>query len=105
MPAISDLNGNTVFSGTSLRSRLANGGGQEEILMESAPDQQTLLMPQWSSDARYLRSERQHRIFRHFAPLPPRQWRGPGRNFDGKCPGSADTINAAVVFRCPLSPI
>ena len=47
-------NGNTVFSGTSLRSRLANGGGQEEVLMESAPDKETLLMPQLSSDSRYL---------------------------------------------------
>jgi serine/threonine protein kinase/Tol biopolymer transport system component len=53
-------NGNTVFSGTSLRSRLANGGGQEETLMESAPDQQTLLMPQWSSDSRYLLHMEQH---------------------------------------------
>ena len=53
-------NGNTVFSGTSLRSRLANGGGQEEILMESAPDQQTLLLPQWSSDSRYLLHMEQH---------------------------------------------
>ena len=53
-------NGNTVFSGTSLRSRLANGGGQEEILLESAPDQQTLLMPQWSSDSRYLLHMEQH---------------------------------------------
>ncbi|HEV3421400.1 MAG TPA: protein kinase [Candidatus Acidoferrum sp.] len=47
-------NGNTVFSGTSLRSRLANGGGQEETLMESAPDEGTLMMPQWSSNSRYL---------------------------------------------------
>jgi serine/threonine protein kinase len=53
-------NGNTVFSGTSLRSRLANGGGQEEILMENAPDQGTLLMPQWSSDSRYLLHMEQH---------------------------------------------
>jgi serine/threonine protein kinase len=53
-------NGNTVFSGTSLRSRLANGGGQEEILMESAPDQETLLMPQWSSDTRFLLHMEQH---------------------------------------------
>lgn len=53
-------NGNTVFSGTSLRSRLANGGGQEETLLESAPDQQTLLMPQWSSDSRYLLHMEQH---------------------------------------------
>jgi eukaryotic-like serine/threonine-protein kinase len=47
-------NGNTVFSGTSLRSRLANGGGQEEILMESPPDQQSLMMPQLSSNSLYL---------------------------------------------------
>jgi serine/threonine protein kinase/Tol biopolymer transport system component len=53
-------NGNTVFSGTSLRSRLANGGGQEEILMESGPDQQSLLMPQWSADSRYLLHMQQH---------------------------------------------
>jgi serine/threonine protein kinase/Tol biopolymer transport system component len=53
-------NGNNVFSGTSLRARLANGGGQEQILMESAPDQETLLMPQWSTDGRYLLHMEQH---------------------------------------------
>jgi serine/threonine protein kinase/Tol biopolymer transport system component len=47
-------NGNTVFSGTSLRSRLANGGGQEEVLLESAPNRETLSNPQWSADSRYL---------------------------------------------------
>ena len=49
-------NGTTVVTGTSLRARLANGGGQEEVLMESDPSGQarTLLSPQWTPDGRYL---------------------------------------------------
>jgi len=50
-------NGTTVVTGTSVRARLANGGGQEEILMnEGDPSQQshTLLMPELSPDGRYL---------------------------------------------------
>ncbi len=48
--------GATLTTGTSLCSRLANGGGQEEVLMESDPSGQahTLLSPQWSSDGKYL---------------------------------------------------
>ncbi|HEY1481252.1 MAG TPA: protein kinase [Candidatus Acidoferrum sp.] len=48
--------GSAVFAGTSLRARLASGGGQEEILMDQArpEDQISLLLPQWSSDGRYL---------------------------------------------------
>ena len=48
--------GATVTTGTSLCSRLANGGGQEEVLMEgdhSSPPL-SLLSPQWSHDGRYL---------------------------------------------------
>ena len=44
-------------AGTSIRSRLANGGGQEEILMQADPAATvpvTLLWPQWSADGRYL---------------------------------------------------
>jgi Tol biopolymer transport system component len=49
-------NGTTLVAGTSLRARLANGGGQEEVLMEGDPSEQsrTLTMPQLSSDGRYL---------------------------------------------------
>jgi len=48
--------GSTVVSGTSLRARLANGGGQEEVLMDSQPSGmgRTLLSPQWSPDGQYL---------------------------------------------------
>jgi serine/threonine protein kinase len=48
--------GATIMTGTSLRARLANGGGQEEILMEgdSSAAGHTLLSPQWSPDGRYL---------------------------------------------------
>jgi eukaryotic-like serine/threonine-protein kinase len=52
--------GSTVISGTSLRARLANGGGQEEILMQSDPPAPpvtppvTLLSPQWTPDGHYL---------------------------------------------------
>ncbi len=48
-------NGTTVMTGTSLRARVANGGGQEEVLMETNPSTPvTLLSPQWSPDGRYL---------------------------------------------------
>ena len=48
--------GSTVMSGTSLRARLANGGGQEEILMQRDPSPVpvTLLSPQWTPDGHYL---------------------------------------------------
>jgi eukaryotic-like serine/threonine-protein kinase len=48
-------NGTTVMTGTSLRARLANGGGQEEVLMENnSATPITLLSPQWSPDDHYL---------------------------------------------------
>ena len=51
-------NGTSLISGTSLRARLANGGGQEEILLEADPSpfnaSHTVLMPQLSPDGRYL---------------------------------------------------
>ena len=48
-------NGTTVITGTSLRARLANGGGQEETLMETnASTPVSLLSPEWSPDGRYL---------------------------------------------------
>jgi len=49
-------NGTTLVTGTSIRSRLANGGGQEEVLMEAdlSGPARTLLSPQWSHDGRYL---------------------------------------------------
>ncbi len=49
-------NGTSVMTGTSLRARLANGGGQEEVLMErdSTGTPLTLLSPQLSPDGRYL---------------------------------------------------
>ncbi len=48
--------GADLATGTSLCSRLANGGGQEEVLMAGDPSGQsrTLLSPQWSPDGRYL---------------------------------------------------
>jgi serine/threonine protein kinase len=48
--------GTTIVQGTSLRARLANGGGQEEVLLERDPSEPlvTLLSPQWSPDGRYL---------------------------------------------------
>jgi eukaryotic-like serine/threonine-protein kinase len=48
--------GATIVTGTSICSRLANGGGQEEVLLEGNPGGQsrTLLSPQWSADARYV---------------------------------------------------
>jgi serine/threonine protein kinase/Tol biopolymer transport system component len=48
--------GSTMMAGTSICSRLANGGGQEETLMDGSATQtiQTLLWPQWSGDGNYL---------------------------------------------------
>jgi len=48
--------GTTVVKGTAICSRLANGGGQEEVLMQSdpSPTPTALLMPQWSPDGKYL---------------------------------------------------
>jgi Tol biopolymer transport system component len=48
--------GATIMAGTSLRARLASGGGQEEVLMERDPSALpvTLLSPQWSPDGKYL---------------------------------------------------
>jgi serine/threonine protein kinase/Tol biopolymer transport system component len=48
--------GVTAVTGTSLRSRLANGGGQEEILMEgdTSTPPRTLSSPQWTPDGRYI---------------------------------------------------
>lgn len=48
-------NGTTVMTGTSLRSRLASGGGQEEVLLDTSPKLQvSLLTPQLSPDGQYL---------------------------------------------------
>jgi serine/threonine protein kinase/Tol biopolymer transport system component len=48
--------GATTITGTALCSRLANGAGQEEVLMDrdSSGAPVTLLFPQWSPDGRYL---------------------------------------------------
>jgi serine/threonine protein kinase/Tol biopolymer transport system component len=48
--------GATVMEGTSLRARLASGGGQEEVVLERARSETpvTLLSPQWSPDGRYV---------------------------------------------------
>jgi Tol biopolymer transport system component/tRNA A-37 threonylcarbamoyl transferase component Bud32 len=43
-------NGTTIMKGTSIRARLANGGGQEEVLFESTTDVPTFLSPQFSPD-------------------------------------------------------
>jgi eukaryotic-like serine/threonine-protein kinase len=48
-------NGSTVVSGTSIRARMANGGGQEEILLEKHSDDPiTFFFPQLSPDGKYL---------------------------------------------------
>jgi len=50
-------NGTSVVTGTTLRARLANGGGQEEILKEPDPAAKipsSLIMPQLSPDGHYL---------------------------------------------------
>jgi serine/threonine protein kinase/Tol biopolymer transport system component len=48
--------GATAVTGSSLRARLANGGGQEEILMEgeNSATAHTLTEPQWSPDGHYV---------------------------------------------------
>ncbi len=48
--------GATLMMGTSLCARLANGGGQEEVLISGDPSgtARTLLSPEWSPDGRYL---------------------------------------------------
>ena len=48
--------GATLVDGTSLCARLANGGGQEEVLLDrvSPGTAATLLAPQWSPDGRYI---------------------------------------------------
>jgi serine/threonine protein kinase len=48
--------GTTLVTGTSLRTRLANGGGQEEVLLDgsSMATPVTLLAPQLSPDGRYV---------------------------------------------------
>lgn len=54
--AYARLSGATMVTGSSLRARLANGGGQEEVLVDQGTPGQpvTLLWPQWSADGRYL---------------------------------------------------
>jgi eukaryotic-like serine/threonine-protein kinase len=48
-------NGSSVVAGTSVRARLASGGGQEESLIEtSAAMPAALLAPEYSPDGRYL---------------------------------------------------
>jgi dipeptidyl aminopeptidase/acylaminoacyl peptidase len=49
--------GTYVMAGTRLHARSANGGGQDEVLLDSksfAGDQVTLMWPQWSPDNRFL---------------------------------------------------
>jgi serine/threonine protein kinase/Tol biopolymer transport system component len=48
--------GSTLIAGTTLCARLANGSGQEELLMQNDPAgaARTLLEPQWSPDGKYL---------------------------------------------------
>jgi len=48
--------GTTLIAGTTLCARLANGSGQEEIVMHNDPngEARTLLSPQWSPDGKYL---------------------------------------------------
>src|SRR5258708_33803223 len=48
--------GATIMTGTSLRARLANGGGQEEILIEVDPSgpAHSRLSPQWAPQGRHL---------------------------------------------------
>jgi eukaryotic-like serine/threonine-protein kinase len=56
--------GATAQEGTSLRARLASGGGQEEIVMQRVSNDPSVpgipfLQPQWSSDGRYVLHMRQ----------------------------------------------
>jgi serine/threonine protein kinase/Tol biopolymer transport system component len=46
--------GATLISGTSLCTRLASGGGQEEVLIEGKAGAPTLLSPQFTPDGKYL---------------------------------------------------
>lgn len=50
--------GSTAMSGTTICARLASGGGQEEVLLQSDPSAsaaaRTLLSPQWSPDGTYM---------------------------------------------------
>ncbi len=48
--------GGTIVFGTSLRARLANGGGQEEILLQgdTSGSPVNFVSPQWSPDGKYL---------------------------------------------------
>jgi Tol biopolymer transport system component len=48
--------GGTIMSGTSLRARLANGGGQEETFLQgdTSGSPVSFLSPQWSPDGKYL---------------------------------------------------
>jgi eukaryotic-like serine/threonine-protein kinase len=48
--------GTTLMAGTTICARLANGSGQEEVLMRNDPngEARTLLFPQWSPDGKYL---------------------------------------------------
>jgi serine/threonine protein kinase/Tol biopolymer transport system component len=48
--------GATIIAGTSVRARLASGGGQEEVLIERDPGLRpvTFAMPEWSPDGKYL---------------------------------------------------
>ena len=54
-------NGPTITAGSTLHAKLANGGGQDELLL--APDDSavptTLMWPQWSADGRYLAYQQQ----------------------------------------------
>ena len=48
-------NGTSVVAGTTIRSRLANGGGQEQTLLEATPTApNTFLSPQFSADGKYV---------------------------------------------------
>jgi Tol biopolymer transport system component len=50
------LTGAAVQQGNSVRARLANGAGQEEVLLDRDPSdpRATFIVPQWSPDGRYL---------------------------------------------------
>jgi Tol biopolymer transport system component len=54
--AFMSQNGPSVVSGSSLYARIANGGGQDELLMEpeNPASPESLAWPQWSPDGRYL---------------------------------------------------
>jgi len=52
----SELSGSRLSAGSTIHSRPANGGGQDELLLgpESDPVPVTFSWPQWSSDGKYL---------------------------------------------------